>query len=38
MNTMVIGNNVRNLRKQRKLTQEELAELAGVSRKLHFYD
>ena len=32
MNTMVIGNNVRNLRKQRKLTQEELAELAGVSR------
>ena len=29
--TMVVGNNVRRLRRQRMLTQEQLAEVAGIS-------
>lgn len=32
MDTKLIGDNVRNLRKERKLSQEKLAELANVSR------
>jgi transcriptional regulator with XRE-family HTH domain len=32
MDTKIIGNNVRNLRKEKGLSQEKLAELANVSR------
>lgn len=32
MNTKIIGDNVRNLRKEKKLSQQKLAELANVSR------